>query len=67
MCLNMHIYICIFFLGFFQVLLQPIAEALLLLDRVMYLEENGASASLHKIFDDRISPRCFVTVAQKRT
>jgi len=50
-----------------QVLLQPIAEALLLLDRVMYLEENGASASLHKIFDDRISPRCFVTVAQKRT
>jgi len=48
-----------------QVLMQPIAEALLLLDRVVYLEENGAAASLEQIFDDRISPRCYVTVAQK--
>ena len=45
--------------------MQPIAEALLLLDRVVYLEENGAAASLEQIFDDRISPRCYVTVAQK--
>lgn len=48
-----------------QALLQPVAEALILVDRVVYLKENGLSASLRQIFDDRISPRCFVTIAEK--
>ncbi|XP_059352197.1 methyltransferase-like protein 25B isoform X2 [Daphnia carinata] len=48
-----------------QVLLQPVAEALILVDRVVYLRENGINASLQQIFDDRISPRCFVTLAEK--
>jgi len=50
-----------------QVLIQPVAEALMLLDRVAYLQENGVSAKLQQIFDDRISPRCFVTIAEKIT
>ena len=49
-----------------QALLQPVAEALILVDRVVYLRENGLSASLQQIFDDRISPRCFVTLAEKQ-
>jgi hypothetical protein len=49
-----------------QVLLQPVAEALILVDRVVYMRESGISASMQQIFDDRISPRCFVTMAEKR-
>ena len=40
-------------------------EALLLVDRVTYLKESGVDARLQQVFDDRISPRCFVMVAEK--
>ncbi len=46
-------------------LLQPVAEALLLTDRMVYLQENGARVTLEQVFDDRISPRCFAMVAEK--
>ena len=50
-----------------QALLQPVAEALILIDRILFLRENGIdNASLQQIFDDRISPRCFVTIAHKK-
>lgn len=49
-----------------QALLQPVAEALLLIDRVTFLRERGiVDANLLKIFDDQLSPRCFVTLAWK--
>ncbi len=49
-----------------QTLLQPVAEALILVDRVIFLREKGISgASLQQVFDDRISPRCFVLMANK--
>jgi len=50
-----------------QALLQPVAEALILIDRILFLRENGIdNASLQQIFDDRISPRCFVTIAHRK-
>lgn len=62
---NAHLLPALETLIVFQALLQPVAEALILVDRVVYLKENGLSASLRQIFDDRISPRCFVTIAEK--
>ena len=63
---NQHLLPAMETLVILQVLLQPVAEALILVDRVVYLRENGISqASLLQIFDDRISPRCFVTMADK--
>ena len=49
-----------------QVLLQPVAEALVLIDRLFYLRDSETcDVSLRQVFDDRISPRCFVTIAEK--
>lgn len=62
---NAHLLAALETLIVLQVLLQPVAEALILVDRVVYLRENGIDASLQQIFDDRISPRCFVTLAEK--
>lgn len=63
---NRHLLPALETLIILQVLLQPVAEALILVDRLVFLEENGlARASLKQIFDDRISPRCFVTMAEK--
>lgn len=64
--LNEHLFSSLETLIVLQILLQPVAEALILFDRMTFLKENGvAKVSLKKIFDDRISPRCFVTVAEK--
>lgn len=63
---NAHLLPALETLVVLQALLQPVAEAMILVDRVVYLRESGLSASLQQIFDDRISPRCFVTVAEKR-
>lgn len=44
----------------------PVIETLILLDRLLYLRENGISNSfLVKLFDPIVSPRCFGVVAVK--
>lgn len=48
-----------------QVLLQPVLESLIHLDRLAFLQEQGTKADLVPIFDENISPRNFVLVAQK--
>lgn len=64
--LNEHLSSSLETLLVLQILFQPVAEALILCDRVTFLKESGvARVSLQKLFDDRISPRCFVTVAEK--
>ena len=46
-------------------MLQPVAEALVLMDRVLFLKEQGIHTKLSQVFNDRISPRCYVTIADK--
>ncbi|XP_057690434.1 methyltransferase-like protein 25B [Corythoichthys intestinalis] len=46
-------------------MLAPVVETLVLLDRVMYLRENGVRGQLFPLFDPNFSPRNFVLVAQK--
>ena len=46
--------------------LAPCLEKLILLDRLCYLMENGLSnASVVKMFDTSLSPRCFAIVCEK--
>lgn len=46
-------------------LLAPVAETLVLLDRMIYLQENGVESQLVPLFNPNFSPRNFVLVAQK--
>ncbi|KAM7382874.1 hypothetical protein PAMP_002572 [Pampus punctatissimus] len=46
-------------------LLAPVVETLVLLDRMIYLQENGLDSQLVPLFDPNISPRNFVLVALK--
>ncbi|XP_068996910.1 methyltransferase-like protein 25B [Embiotoca jacksoni] len=46
-------------------LLAPVVETLVLLDRMMYLQENGVDSQLVPLFDPNFSPRNFVLVALK--
>ncbi|XP_051922317.1 protein RRNAD1 isoform X1 [Hippocampus zosterae] len=46
-------------------LLAPVVETLVLLDRIIYLQENGLHSQLVPLFDPKFSPRNFVLVAQK--
>ncbi|XP_044214279.1 protein RRNAD1 [Thunnus albacares] len=46
-------------------LLAPVVETLVLLDRMIYLQENGVDSQLVPLFDPNISPRNFVLVALK--
>ncbi|KAM5257310.1 methyltransferase-like protein 25B [Ctenodactylus gundi] len=46
-------------------LLAPLVESLILLDRLLYLEEQGFSAELLPIFSPELSPRNLVLVATK--
>lgn len=49
-----------------QFRLQPVLENLILLDRIVYLNEKGLTdCRVKKIFDDQISPRCYALVAVK--
>lgn len=51
---------------FLQMLVQPLLEALLLLDRAAFLRENGArEVQLVRLFDSSVSPRCVAIVAKK--
>ncbi|KAG7251358.1 hypothetical protein CRUP_013298 [Coryphaenoides rupestris] len=46
-------------------LLAPAVETLVLLDRIIYLQENGVKSTLVPLFDPELSPRNFVLVAMK--
>uniref|UniRef100_UPI003AAA92CB methyltransferase-like protein 25B n=1 Tax=Centroberyx gerrardi TaxID=166262 RepID=UPI003AAA92CB len=46
-------------------LLAPLVETLVLLDRMIYLQENGVESQLVPLFDPDFSPRNFVLVALK--
>nr|XP_057909022.1 protein RRNAD1 isoform X1 [Doryrhamphus excisus] len=46
-------------------LLAPVVETLVLLDRMIYLQENGVDSQLLPLFDPNLSPRNFVLVALK--
>ncbi|KAG7214242.1 hypothetical protein INR49_023230 [Caranx melampygus] len=46
-------------------LLAPVVETLVLLDRMIYLQENGVDSQLVALFDPNFSPRNFVLVALK--
>ncbi|XP_051901745.1 protein RRNAD1 [Pristis pectinata] len=45
--------------------LAPVIETLILLDRVIYLQEQGFQCQLLPLFEPRFSPRNFVLVAAK--
>ncbi|XP_072050688.1 methyltransferase-like protein 25B [Amphiura filiformis] len=47
-------------------LLGPVVEALVLVDRMLFLLEQGIDSRLVPIFDPRVSPRNFVLLATKR-
>uniref|UniRef100_A0A3Q2YZM2 Methyltransferase like 25B n=1 Tax=Hippocampus comes TaxID=109280 RepID=A0A3Q2YZM2_HIPCM len=44
-------------------LLAPVVETLVLLDRIIYLQENGLHSQLVPLFDPNFSPRNFVLVS----
>ncbi|XP_067878902.1 protein RRNAD1 isoform X1 [Heterodontus francisci] len=48
-----------------NLLLAPVIESLILLDRVIYLKEQGFQCELLPLFDPAFSPRNFVLVAAK--
>uniref|UniRef100_H3D618 Methyltransferase like 25B n=1 Tax=Tetraodon nigroviridis TaxID=99883 RepID=H3D618_TETNG len=47
-------------------LLAPVVETLVLLDRMIYLQEHGLDSQLVPLFNPNFSPRNFVLVGQKR-
>ncbi|CAH1252241.1 RRNAD1 [Branchiostoma lanceolatum] len=48
-----------------QVLLQPVLETLVTVDRCLYLQEQGLKTEVVPIFDDRISPRNLAIIAER--
>ncbi|CAJ1063097.1 protein RRNAD1 [Xyrichtys novacula] len=48
-----------------SLLLAPVVETLVLLDRMIYLQENGVDSQLVPLFNPNFSPRNFVLVALK--
>uniref|UniRef100_A0A672FQP0 Methyltransferase domain-containing protein n=1 Tax=Salarias fasciatus TaxID=181472 RepID=A0A672FQP0_SALFA len=48
-----------------SLLLAPVVESLVLLDRMIYLQESGVDSQLVPLFDPDFSPRNFVLVALK--
>ncbi|XP_029645955.1 protein RRNAD1-like [Octopus sinensis] len=49
-----------------QVLLQPVLETLIHYDRLAFLQENGCRAYLIPLFNEQISPRNIIIVAEKK-
>ena len=51
----------------FRSLFAPTIEAVILLDRLVYLEEHPsvAKSSLVRLFDPSVSPRCYALIADK--
>lgn len=61
---NQQKYLELFYL--LRMTFAPILEALILLDRLLYLRENGYDCSyLLRLFDAIISPRCYAIIAIK--
>lgn len=48
-----------------RAILAPLIEGLILLDRMLYLQECGATVGLLPLFDSKISPRSFVVVGHR--
>uniref|UniRef100_A0A669CWS7 Methyltransferase like 25B n=1 Tax=Oreochromis niloticus TaxID=8128 RepID=A0A669CWS7_ORENI len=48
-----------------SLLLAPVVETMVLLDRMIYLQENGVNSQLVPLFNPNFSPRNFVLVALK--
>ncbi|XP_077966992.1 methyltransferase-like protein 25B [Styela clava] len=46
-------------------MLAPIIESIILLDRAVYLFENGLDSSIPCIFNPELSPRCFALISTK--
>jgi hypothetical protein len=52
----------------FRALFAPLVEAIILLDRVLFVLEQKSSTqsvALYKLFDPVTSPRCYALVATK--
>lgn len=49
-----------------RALLGPIIEALVLVDRILYLHEQGRKAYLLRIFEYKVSPRSVVIISHKK-
>ena len=49
----------------FQVVVQPVLETLLLVDRALYLQEQSFAAQLRPIFNEELSPRNIALVTWK--
>eukprot|EP00058_Branchiostoma_floridae_P010237 XP_002595725.1 hypothetical protein BRAFLDRAFT_200329 [Branchiostoma floridae] len=50
-----------------RLVLAPVVETLLLLDRMQYLKEHGTNCQLVPLFNPRLSPRNFVLLATKHS
>ncbi|XP_050669749.1 methyltransferase-like protein 25B isoform X1 [Leptidea sinapis] len=48
-----------------RLLLAPLVETLILLDRLYYLTEHGIYCEIHPVFDPRVSPRNHVIIGRK--
>ncbi|XP_064645436.1 probable methyltransferase-like protein 25 [Lineus longissimus] len=48
-----------------QVILQPVIESLITIDRVIYLNERGIPAEIVPLFDEFVSPRNLAIIAKK--
>ncbi|ELP94784.1 hypothetical protein EIN_246680 [Entamoeba invadens IP1] len=46
-------------------LFAPLLEGLIVSDRVLYMKEHCKVAYAERVFDSRVSPRCFLIVAKK--
>jgi hypothetical protein len=45
-----------------RLMLATVVETAVLLDRLLYLRENGCASTLAAVFDSRISPRNFAVI-----
>lgn len=45
--------------------LEPVAESLVVADRVSFLQESGVNVKVVKIIDSNLSPRCLAFIASK--
>ena len=48
-----------------QLLLQHIAESLILLDRLCFLQEENCEANILPIMNRSLSPRCYAMISKK--
>ncbi|XP_041975584.1 protein RRNAD1 [Aricia agestis] len=48
-----------------RLMLAPLVETIILLDRMLYIFENGLSCEIHPVFDPRISPRNHIIIGKR--